>query len=214
VGVQLDRLAAVMRRLRTDCPWDAQQTHRSLVSFLVEETAEVVDAIEVGDDVDLLEELGDLLLQVYFHAEIARTEGRFDIEDVAEGVADKLVRRHPHVFGDAEVTDVDALWVTWEAAKKAEKNRTSALDGIPGSLDSLAKLHKSVLRVRKHQVPVNLPDDPITADEVGAELLALVARAQASGIDPDQAARDVQRELEANIRRQESSDEPKQVPLR
>lgn len=204
MGDQLDRLADVMQRLRADCPWDAEQTHRTLASYLVEETAEVVEALEVGDDADLLEELGDLLLQVYFHAEIARTEGRFDIEDVAQGIADKLVRRHPHVFGDAVVADVDELWVTWEAAKKAEKQRTSALDGIPASLDVLARLHKTVLRARKHQVPLELPDAPIASEQVGRELLALVARAQASGVDPDQAARDALRELEANIRRREA----------
>ncbi len=112
---ELDRLVAVMHRLRTGCPWDAEQTHTSLVRYLVEETLEVVEAIEAGDDAELTEELGDLLLQVVFHAEIASETGRFDIEGVARRISDKLVARHPYVFTDADVpTD---LVGSWERAK-------------------------------------------------------------------------------------------------
>ena len=103
VGEQLIRLNEVMARLRVECPWDREQTHSSLLTHLVEETCEVVDAVEDGTDDDLCEELDDLLLQVYFHARIAQDEGRFTIDDVARGIADKLIRRHPHVFGDGEV---------------------------------------------------------------------------------------------------------------
>ena len=139
---QLLRLADIMARLRVECPWDAEQTHRSLAKHLIEETAEVVEAIEAGStdtdipDDDLREELGDLLLQIYFHAEIASSQHRFDIEDVARGICDKLVRRHPWVFEGAD--DPEDMMGTWEAVKQAEKQRASALDGIPETLSTLA----------------------------------------------------------------------------
>ena len=194
---ELRRLAEVMTRLRVECPWDAKQTHRSLVRYLVEETGEVVDAIEAGTDADLQEELGDLLLQVYFHAEIARTEGRFDIDDVARGITDKLVERHPYVFSDDEVPD--DLNATWEEGKRREKGRTSSLDGIPHQVSAMTRAAKVVSRARSHRVPVELADEPITAEEIGAEALTLVERAHASGVDPEQALRDALRELEASV---------------
>lgn len=197
----LDRLAEVMHAIRSGCPWDAGQTHASLVTYLVEETAEVVEAIEAGDDVDLREELGDLLLQVFFHAEIAAEEGRFDIDDVAGQIADKLERRHPYVFSDADVPD--DLNAFWERRKKAEKGRQSALDGIPGPLATLARASKVVSRARTHGVGVPLPDEPIDADAVGRGVLALVARAQASGVDADQATRAALRALEEGLRASE-----------
>lgn len=200
---ELNRLYEVMARLRAECPWDARQTHRSLITHLVEETAEVVDAVETGDDADLVEELGDVLLQVYFHSRIAEDEGRFTLEDVAGGIADKLVRRHPHVFAGQEApTDMRG---SWEAAKRVEKGRSSSLEGIAESLATLARTQKVVSRSRSHQVDVKLPADPITADEVGAGIVALVARAQASGIDADQATRDALRALEAQVRGSERS---------
>ena len=125
---ELERLREVMARLRVECPWDATQTHASLLPHLIEEAGEVVDAVETGTSEDLEEELGDLLLQVYFHARIAEDEGRFDVEDVARGIADKLIRRHPYVFADAEVPA--DLRATWEQRKRAEKGRSSSLDGI------------------------------------------------------------------------------------
>ncbi|MCB0922897.1 MAG: MazG family protein, partial [Actinobacteria bacterium] len=135
-----------MHRLRSGCPWDAGQTHASLVRYLVEETLEVVEAIEAGDDDHLAEELGDLLLQVVFHAEIAAETGRFDIEDVARRIADKLVARHPYVFSDAEVPE--DLVGSWERAKAAEKARSSALEGIPERLSALTRAHKVIVRAR------------------------------------------------------------------
>lgn len=201
-GAELLRLAQVMHRLRRECPWDAKQTHRSLVTYLVEETGEVVDAIETGDDTDLREELGDLLLQVYFHAEIAAQEGRFSLDDVAAGIADKLISRHPYVFGEGEVPD--DLDATWEARKRAEKGRTSALDGVAESLSVVARTAKVASRTRKHGVPIDLPDAPVTADEVGQGIVDLVMRAQAHGIDADQAARDALRAVEVRIRDAES----------
>lgn len=197
VTSQLERLRGVMSRLRKDCPWDAQQTHESLLNHLIEETCEVVDAVEDGSDEDLREELGDVLLQVYFHAQIAADEGRFTIDDVAAGIADKLVRRHPHVFADGDApTDVHA---SWEQAKQREKGRRSALEGIAHSMSSVARAHKVVSRSRAHKVAVDLPDEPVTADEVGTQVLDLVARAQASGIDADAAIRKALRDLEGRI---------------
>lgn len=193
---QVERLLAVMARLRRECPWDAEQTHRSLVTYLIEETAEVVEAIEAGDDAHLTEELGDLLLQVAFHAQIAADEGRFDIDDVAAGIADKLIARHPYVFAEGELPD--DLDASWEARKRAEKGRTSALDGIP-PLDPLARAMKVIRRSRALDVPLALPAEPVTPAEVGEGILALVARAQASGVDADQAVRDAVRALEARV---------------
>lgn len=199
---ELDRLVAVMARLRIECPWDARQTHRSLVHYLIEETGEVVDAIEAGDDTDLREELGDLLLQVVFHATIAAEQQRFDIDDVARGIADKLIARHPWVFADTGVPD--DLNATWEAGKKAEKGRTSSLDGIPTALSALARADKVMSRSASHGVPVELSEQPITAAEVGAQALDLVSRARASGIDAEQAVRDALRDLEDEVRRREA----------
>ncbi|AQP51407.1 MazG family protein [Tessaracoccus flavescens] len=194
---ELERLRQIMVDLRDRCPWDAEQTHASLLNHLVEETAEVVDAVETGTDDDLREELGDLLLQVYFHARIAEQEGRFSLEDVARGISDKLVRRHPHVFADEDVPD--DMWQSWEERKRAEKGRTSALEGIAGSLNVVPRTQKVISRSRSHQVPLELPTEPIDEASFGDELLALIARAQASGIDADAAARSALRRLEADV---------------
>ena len=201
---ELERLVSVVARLRHECPWDAQQTHGSLAQYLVEETAETIEAIESGDQDHLREELGDLLLQVIFHAEIAseQVEG-FTVEEVAGGIADKLVSRHPYVFATAEVP-VD-LHYTWEQRKAAEKGRTSALQGIPEQLSALARANKIISRVRSRRLELVLPDDPTTAEEVGAQILALAARAQAAGVDPEQALRDAVRVLEARVRDAESA---------
>ena len=201
---ELERLVSVVARLRQECPWDAQQTHRSLAQYLVEETAETIEAIESGDQDHLREELGDLLLQVIFHAEIASEQAEgFSVEEVAEGIADKLVSRHPYVFATAEVP-VD-LHYTWEQRKAAEKGRTSALQGIPEQLSALARANKIISRVRSRRLELVLPDDPTTAEEVGAQILALAARAQAAGVDPEQALRDAVRGLEARVRDAESA---------
>jgi XTP/dITP diphosphohydrolase len=201
---ELERLVSVMARLRQECPWDAQQTHRSLVQYLIEETAETVEAIELADQDHLREELGDLLLQVIFHAEIASEQARgFDVEEVARGIADKLISRHPYVFATAEVP-VD-LHYTWEQRKAAEKARTSALQGIPEQLSALARANKVIGKARSRRVELVLPDEPTTAEEVGAQILTLAARAQASGIDPEQALRDAVRVLEAQVRHAESA---------
>jgi uncharacterized protein YabN with tetrapyrrole methylase and pyrophosphatase domain len=214
---ELDRLVEVMATLREQCPWDRQQTHRSLVPYLVEETCEVVEAVEalpVGtvagagpEAAHLREELGDLLLQVVFHAELAsEAEGGFGIDDVAAGIADKLIARHPHVFAAEEApTDLHGVW---EQRKAVEKGRTSALDGIPERLSALSRASKVIGRSRSHRVPLDLPADAIDADALGAEMVALVARAQASGVDAEQAVRDAVRDLEAQVRSAESAPPP------
>jgi len=194
-----------MARLRHECPWDAQQTHRSLVQYLVEEAAETIEAIEIGDQDHLREELGDLLLQVIFHAEIASEQAEgFTVEDVAQGIADKLVSRHPYVFATADVPA--DLHYTWEQRKAAEKGRTSALQGIPDQLSALTRANKIISRARSRRVALALPDDITTAKQVGSQILALAARAQAAGIDPEQALRDAVRELELRIRTAEAAE--------
>lgn len=200
------RLIQVMHTLRSGCPWDAEQTHRSLVRYLVEETCEVIEAIENGEDADLVEELGDLLLQVLFHSEIAAETGRFTIEDVAKRIADKLIARHPYVFADADVpTDLIA---SWEQRKAAEKARSSSLEGIPAQLSALSRAHKVIVRARSHGLPAaQLGVDPasVSPERIGDEFLRLVTAAEAAGLDPEQEARDALRRLEARVRAAEAA---------
>lgn len=204
--VELERLLAVMHRLRSGCPWDAKQTHESLIHYLVEETMEVVEAVETGADDQLVEELGDLLLQVIFHAEIAAETGRFTVAEVARGISDKLIARHPYVFSEAEVpTD---LMSSWERAKAAEKHRTSALDGIPQRLSALSRAHKVIGRAASHGVELP-PPAPAVADldatELGAAFVQLAQRAVDLGLDPEQLARAAVRQVEAQIEAIEQS---------
>ncbi len=198
---QVARLIGVMHALRTGCPWDAEQTHASLVHYLVEETCEVIEAIETGSDADLVEELGDLLLQVLFHSEIAAESGRFDIEDVAARIADKLVARHPYVFSNAEVpADLNA---SWEQKKAVEKRRDSVLDGIPQQLSALARAHKVISRARSHGLQpeeYGIESAGVDAEDLGAEFLRLVAACQARGLDPEQEARAALRAVEARLK--------------
>ena len=204
---ELERLLAVMHRLRSGCPWDAQQTHESLVHYLVEETMEVVEAVEAGADDQLVEELGDLLLQVIFHAEIAAETGRFTIADIARGISDKLISRHPYVFSEAEVPA--DLMSSWERAKAAEKQRTSALDGIPQQLSALSRAHKVIGRAASHgiQLPaVPAPVSELAAEELGRGFVQLAQRAVELGLDPEQLARGAVRQVEARIQASEQAD--------
>jgi XTP/dITP diphosphohydrolase len=193
-GDALVRLVEVMDRLRTECPWDREQTHESLTRYLLEETHEVLEAIDSGDRDHLREELGDLLMQVYFHARIAqetpREEGGFDVDDVAAGIADKLVRRHPHVFAGLEVADADEVERNWEAIKAQEKQRTGPTEGIPASLPALAYADKVLGRLERAG-EVELPE----GDDIGSRLLALVAEARGAGVDPETALRVVVRKV-------------------
>ena len=145
-----------MARLRspTGCPWDREQNHRTLRRHAIEEVYELIDAIEAGDDHEMAEELGDLLLQIVFHCQLAKERGAFDFEKVCRMIVEKLVRRHPHVFGTTKVKDVDEVWANWEKIKKAEKHGTkharhSALDGIPKHLPALLRTEKLLKKARK-----------------------------------------------------------------
>ncbi|NUR06882.1 MAG: MazG family protein [Nocardioidaceae bacterium] len=195
-GARLLDLVTVMDRLRDECPWDKQQTHRTLATYLLEETYETLEAIEAGDYTHLREELGDLLLQVYFHARIAEEAGPdgFTIDDVAGGIVDKLVHRHPHVFAGVDVEDADEVNRNWETLKAAEKGRGSVLDGIPTGLPALALADKVL--GRSARVGVTPTDD----DSLGGRLLALVVEARAAGEDAEQALRDAVRRLSEQVR--------------
>ena len=185
----LIELVEIFARLRAECGWKAAQTHRSLAKHLLEETYETIEAIEAGSSDDLREELGDVLLQVYLHAAIAAESGDFDIEDVAAGLREKMIRRNPHVFGDVEETDPARINETWEAVKAAEKQRDGIFEGIPLELPALTRAAKVLDRLERagQSLPAADPED------LGDRLLALVAEARASGEDPEQALRDAVR---------------------
>lgn len=216
-GHRLLELVAVMDRLRSPggCPWDAEQTHRSLATYLVEETYETLEAIEAGDDDDLREELGDVLLQVLFHARIAeeRDTRPWSIDDVAAGVAEKLIRRHPHVFGDAVAATAGDVEAGWETLKRAEKQRSSAVDGVPMAQPALSLAAKLVHRVDRAGLAVPVPDvdvpDVTSAADVGDALLALAARSRHLGIDPEQALRDATRRYVDAVRAAEAESDPR-----
>lgn len=188
---------AVMRRLRAECPWKQEQTHRSLVRYLLEETYETVDAIDAGevsgDWSHLAEELGDVLLQVVFHAVIAEERGDFDLADVAEGITAKMRRRNPHVFApgaDDTALDADAVNELWQQVKATEKAGAAVDHGLPSALPALLYADKVLERLAREGEPADV--DPAAAD-IGERLLALVAESRASGVDPEQALRDVVR---------------------
>jgi len=197
-GSQLQRLVEVMDQLRSPggCPWDAEQTHESLLKYLLEESYEFVDAVQSGNRVDMREELGDVLLQVYFHARIAQDDlnDPFTIEDVAQSIADKLIRRHPHVFSDAAAQSTAEVVHNWEAIKRLEKGRTSALDGVAMSQPALALIEKLLYRASKFDVDVVVPElvdleKPADESAVGQALLTVIAWAHANGVDAESALR-------------------------
>lgn len=210
----LQRLVAVMDQLRSPggCLWDAEQTHETLIKFLLEESYEYIEAVETNDREAMLEELGDVLLQVYFHARIAQEHPTepFSIEDVAEKVADKLIRRHPHVFADVKVSSSEEVLENWEALKALEKGRTSAIDGVPLAQPALTLVSKLLYRAEKNKLTLTLPTAIQTPQEatqksVGEVLLATIAWAQKNGVDPEGALRDAARGLMAEIVQIEST---------
>jgi XTP/dITP diphosphohydrolase len=203
-GSRLLDLVAAMDRLRSPggCPWDAEQTHESLVPYLVEEAHELVEAIESGDRTHMAEELGDVLLQVAFHARMAQehADSPFSIDDVAGGIVDKLVRRHPHVFADVDAETAEEVAVNWEEIKAAEKpHRSAPLDGIPERLPALARANKAAARLRQAGLG-DLAVEAAQGDGIGPRLLTLVLEARRAGVDPEAALRAVVRELEAATR--------------
>ena len=216
VGAEMVRFHQLARTLREQCPWDQEQTHQSLVRYLLEETYEVVDALQALDPDDpttdeaLIEELGDLLYQIEFHATIAEQEGRFTMADVAQGVHDKLVRRHPHVFGDVVAEDTTTVLSNWDAIKQTEKGRTSIFEGVPRSLPSLSyadavqrkaakvgfdwpdvegALPKIAEEVAEVRVAADGDDPQAVHEELGDLLFAVVNVARHLGVEPEAALR-------------------------
>jgi XTP/dITP diphosphohydrolase len=199
-GSRLLDLVRVMDTLRVNCPWDARQTHESLRPFLLEETYEAIDALTADDQEAVREELGDVLLQVVFHARVAqeRTDGTgYTIDDVADGIIDKLTRRHPHVFGDVTVSGPDEVKLNWDAIKAAERAASglggpaSVLDGVPLGQPALALAAQLLRRAERAGVPAELARAGADqaggegGSDLGRELFALVNRARAVGLDPE-----------------------------
>ncbi len=189
-------------RLRSPggCPWDAEQTHQSLIKYLLEESYEFIDAIETDDRAGMREELGDVLLQVYFHSRIAQEHPTdpFTIDDVAGAIADKLISRHPHVFENLEVSGTDEIIENWEAIKAREKGRTSAVDGIAMSQPALPLVAKIIYRAEKYNVALDLnshSNTVATEESVGNALASIIAWAHENGIDPENALRAKAREM-------------------
>jgi tetrapyrrole methylase family protein/MazG family protein len=228
-----DDLVEIMARLRRSCPWDREQTHASLVRYLIEEAYEVVDAIEHGSDGDVCEELGDLLFQIVFHSQLATERGKFSVADVIDGLSDKMIRRHPHVFGDVAVADVAGVWANWEALKSQEatgQSRTSKLDGIPahmGALQRGQKMQEKAARVgfdwtNVRQITEKLAEelrefadarynagllpaeDPHVREELGDVLFTVVNLARRLGIDAEGAMRDANAKFERRFRYMEA----------
>jgi tetrapyrrole methylase family protein/MazG family protein len=208
-------LIEIMARLRSSCPWDREQTHRTLVPYLIEETYEVVEAIENHDEGSLCEELGDLLLQIVFHAQLGTETGAFTIADVVDALSNKMVRRHPHVFGDAVIEDVDSQWKNWERLKALEatgRKRKSRLDGIPKHLGALQRgqrmqekaarvgfdwpgVHDILDKLREELAELadaqrEKQDDSHVREELGDVFFTLVNLARGMGIDAETAMRE------------------------
>jgi tetrapyrrole methylase family protein / MazG family protein len=189
----INDLLKVMAKLRSPkgCPWDREQSHLTLRRHAIEEVYELIDAIEARDDHEMAEELGDLLLQVVFHCQLARERGAFDFEKVTRHLVDKLIRRHPHVFGTTKVKNVDEVWANWEKIKKAEKHGTrharhSALDGIPKHLPALLRAEKLLKKAQKvfadgHQVDGKNSRRKLSKPALAKELFMLAAFAQSRG---------------------------------
>ena len=185
-----------MDRLRSPggCPWDAEQTHASLLKYLLEESYEFIESVENNDRKHMREELGDLLLQVYFHARIAEEDPNdpFSLDDVAREIADKLIARHPHVFGDEKVDNSGDVLENWEKIKNREKGRTSAHDGVPIGQPALPLAAKLIYRAEKNRLPIpEIPDRNINpdAETIGEELMRIISLAVQNGIDPEVALR-------------------------
>jgi MazG family protein len=207
----INELLGIVARLRSPegCPWDREQDHRSLRWHAVEEVYELMDAIEAGDDHEMEEELGDMLMQVVFHCQLARERGAFDFEDVARHIAQKLVRRHPHVFGQVKFKNVEQVWANWEKIKRAEKQgtrhaRPSALDGIPKHLPGLLRAEKLVKKARRAKLAAEpVKSRKTTRAALGRELFDLAAYAQSRGWSAEDALRAETRKRERAWRRME-----------
>ena len=210
---ELIRLREVMNKLRSPggCPWDAEQDHASLLKYLLEESYEFIESVENHDRQSMQEELGDLLLQVYFHSRMAEEDAKqpFDIEDVAKSVTDKLIRRHPHVFGGQPVGTSEDVLENWEKQKAAEKGRTSAIDGVPLAQPALSLATKVIYRLNKlnYDLPISKPislASEIDQDQFGQILLGLITQAVERGLDPEAALRSATKALITQIQEHET----------
>jgi tetrapyrrole methylase family protein / MazG family protein len=208
----INDLLKVMAKLRSPkgCPWDREQTHLSLRRHAIEEVYELIDAIEARDDHEMAEELGDLLLQVVFHAQMAQERGAFDFENVARQQVNKLIRRHPHVFGKVKVKNVDEVWANWERIKCAEKSgtkheRKSALDGIPRYLPALLRTEKLVKKARKSNLLKKNSGEEISRTNLGKKLFALAEFAQSRGWSAEELLSDEIKKREREFRKLEKS---------
>ncbi|MFE9123543.1 nucleoside triphosphate pyrophosphohydrolase [Streptomyces sp. NPDC007172] len=197
-GARLLDLVQVMDRIRRECPWSSQQTHKGLAKYALEEAYELVEAVEEGDRDELREELGDVLLQVVFHARIAEEDGEepFSIDDVAGGIVEKLIHRHPHVFGSERADTPEEVKEHWLRMKAVEKQRASVTDGVPLGQPALALAAKLASRARTAGLSVPLP----SGEGVGYRLLALAVAAEESGVDPEAALRAAARAYRVAIR--------------
>ena len=208
----INDLIRVMARLRAPngCPWDREQDHRTLRWHAVEEVYELIDAIELQDDHELEEELGDLLLQVVFHCQLASERGAFDFEEVARHITDKLIRRHPHVFGELKVKDVDQVWANWEKIKRAEKHgtaraRPSALDGIPKHLPALLRAEKLIKKARRAKLAPATPSPrKLSPTRLRKALFELAEYAQSRGWSAEDLLRQETAKQERLLRQRES----------
>jgi NTP pyrophosphatase (non-canonical NTP hydrolase) len=207
----INELLKVMARLRSPkgCPWDREQDHMTLRWHAVEEVYELLDAIEAGDDHELAEELGDLLLQVVFHCQLARERGAFDFQKVARLITEKLVRRHPHVFGRLKVSGVDQVWANWEKIKQAEKHgtrhaRPSALDGIPKHLPALLRAEKLLKKAQRASLtPRPAPARKTSRNAIARRLFQLAGEAQSRGWSAEELLSRETRKVEGALRRAE-----------
>jgi MazG family protein len=206
----MNDLLEIMADLRSPqgCPWDREQDHMSLRFHAVEEVYELIDAIEAGDDHEMAEELGDLLLQVVFHAQLAKERDAFDFEAVARQMVEKLLRRHPHVFGDSNAKTVDQVWAQWDQIKKAEKQgthreRTSAFDGIPKHLPALLRAEKLVKKARKAHLAGKPQKNSLTKKQLANELFHLAEYAQAQGWSAEELLRGELQQREKQWRKEE-----------
>ena len=230
-GKAFEKLVEIMARLRSEsgCPWDRQQTHESLKKYLLEETYETIDAIDSGDMDELRAELGDLMLQILFHAQLARERGQFDIKDSIENITEKLLRRHPHVFGEAEVASAEEVLHRWDEIKSGEQGfekRVSILDGVPKTLPALARamemskraasagfewpdldavIEKLKEEIREFEEEAHTGDRERIAQEIGDLLFAVVNVARWTGVDPEDALRDMTKRFAARFSRIEEA---------
>ena len=208
----IEQLLDVMAKLRSPegCPWDREQDHMTLRFHAVEEVYELMDAIEAGDDHEMLEELGDLLLQVVFHAQLARERKAFDFDAVCQRLVDKLIRRHPHVFGDSNAKTVDAVWAQWEQIKKAEKHgtkhhRASVFDGIPRHLPALLRAEKLVKKARKAKLLGAASRRRAQKKKIAENLFDLASTAQGQGWSAEALLRAEVQRREKAFRKKENS---------